>query len=681
MSRMQRTLLPAFLLCLSVCTAAPAEEGQLRVTADSITREQTGDILRAVGDVRMDWQGYSLLADKVEYAGTDQTAQASGLVRLLQGDDELTGDNLKLRLDTRQGEMTNGRLRTREGNLRVKGSLLEKRGDDEYRMERGSFTTCDADPPAWKFTASDLDVVLEGFATGRNVVFSVGEIPVFYTPYILFPVKRERQTGFLFPRLGSSTKKGFFFDLPYYWAISPSAEATIDLDIQSRRGMGLGVDASWLGRQGSHGAFNAYSIYDTNLGRDRSQIGATVKEAVTGTTDFNADILLSTDRSFFRDFAEASGDYNRQALDSSVSLANRWDSWYLAGEARILNDLDSLENQKTLQRLPEITLTGTGQRLAALPLYAGFGGRLTNFYRREGVRGQRLVVQPTLAYYADLPDGLALGGWGGYQQRLYNASDGAGDGGKGTGLALAGAAASSSFTRIYEPGGREMVRLRHLLEPAIVYSFVQDKNQGNLPFFDYDDRVIGQSLLNWSLTSVLTGRFAPAGTLEYRDLLMVRLSQGYQISGGRRDLLNGADAGRPLTDIRLEARAEPLRSLSIETDSRFSPYHAEVTNSTLSATLHDLQGNETGIAYSRISGSLDYLEGKLSLNLVKPVVLQYTGRYSFDRRDFLEEFYAIEYRHQCWSVNLSYRDRRDNKEFLVNFSLAGIGGLGKVKLF
>ncbi len=681
MSGVQRLLLPAILLCLSVSAAAGAEEGGVRITADSITREQEGDTLRATGDVRIDWQGYSLLADKVEYAGLEQTARAAGSVRLLQGDDELTGDSLKIRIDTRQGEMTNGRLRTRQGNLRVKGTLLEKRGDAEYRMERGSFTTCDADPPAWKFTASDLDVVLEGFGTGRNVVFSVGEIPLFYTPYIIFPMKRERQSGLLFPRLGSSTKKGFFFDLPYYWAISPSSEATIDLDIQSRRGAGLGLDASWLGKQGSHGAINSYGIYDTNLDRVRSQIGARVKETVTGTTDFNTDIMLSTDRSFFRDYAEASGDYNRQALDSSVSMASRWDSWYLSGETRILNDLDGADNQQTLQRLPEITLSGTGQRLGNLPLYAAFNGRLTNFYRRAGARGQRFIMQPTLAYNADLADGLTLTGWGGYQQRLYNASDGAGEGGKGTGLALAGARASSSFTRIYETNGKEMVRLRHLLEPAIGYSFIEDTNQGKLPFFDYDDRIVGQSLLNWSLTTALTGRFESPGIPEYRELMMIRLSQGYQLSGGRRDLLHGADAGRPLTDIRLEARVEPLRSLSIETDSRFSPYHAEVTTSALGAILHDLQGNEAGIAYRRISGTLDYLEAKFSLNLVKPLVFQYTGRYSFDRKDFLEEFYSIEYRHQCWSVNFSYRDRPDNKEFLVNFSLAGIGGLGKVKLF
>ncbi|MBT0663186.1 LPS assembly protein LptD [Geobacter pelophilus] len=679
--RVVPSIIGALVIAVLTGTASAESNGLVKITADSIVQERSGETLNASGDVTVKWQDYTLFADRVEYVDQGKAATASGKVKLLRNDDTLTADSLKIGLDSRRGVATNSTLRTTEGNLRVKGALIEKVGDDQYRMEKGSFTTCDADPPSWKFSADDLDLTMEGVATGSNVVFSVADIPVFYTPYVLFPVKRERQTGFLFPRLGSSTKKGFFADIPFYWVLSTSAEVLFDLDIQLKRGVGTGVQGAWLGKNDSHGDINAYTIYDTTLSRERANVGAGIKEVITTDSDFNVDLNLATDRSFFRDFSEASGDYNRQALDSSISLTKRWHNWYLAGETRIVNDLDSTENQRTLQRLPELTLAGIGQRLGTLPLYAGIDSRFTNFYRREGVTGQRFTVQPLVSYYADLSEGLSLSGWGGYQQRLYQATGGQGEGARETGLAVAGARGSASFSGLFDVPGTNLKRIRHTITPALDYSFIQEKGQGDLPFFDYDDRVVGQNLVSWSLSNSVTGRFETLAGAEYSELFNFRLSQGYQLSGGRRDLLDPADEQRRFTDIRLEAVARPLKMLAIETDSRFSTYHAEVTGSAISAALNDGKGNEAGIGYRRIAGALDYLEGKLSVNLFTPFVFQYTGRYSFDRRDFLEKFFALEYRHQCWSITASYRDRPDNREFLVNFSLAGIGGLGKVKVF
>ena len=678
-----RCLIAFLLFCggLPAVGCAAEEMEAVSITADSVVHESVNETIKANGNVRIDWQGYSLLADEVDYGEKDDIARASGRVRLLKGDDVLSCDSLRLNLATQQGEAENGRLRTKDGNLRIKGGQFEKYGPEQYRLKRGSFTTCDGEPPSWEFTASDLDVTLEGYATGRNAVFSVAGLPLFYTPYILFPVKRERQSGFLFPRFGSSTKKGILLDVPYYWAISPSIETTVDLDLQTKRGAGLGVDSAYLERGGSHGALKLYSIYDTNLQRERATVNTTIKHIATPTVEFNADLSAATDRTFFKDYGEASGDYNRQLLDSSLSLTKRADDWYLAGEARILNDLEGPANEFTLQRLPELTLIGTGRRLGSLPLYAGIESRFTNFFRREGLNGERFLLQPTLTWYADLPEGLALSAWGGYQERLYQAYGGPGDGTQGVGLALAGAGGKATFARLYDTGPGELTRLRHVIEPGLAYSFVEEKDQGRAPFFDFDDRPVGQSLLTWSVASSLTGRFEPASSVEYREILSLKLSQGYQLRGGRRDLLNGADSGRPLTDVRLEAKARPLRALTIEADTRFSPYRAEVTTAAVSADLHDEQGNSATFGYRRIADTVNYLEGKLSVNLVKPFVFNYTSRYSIDGRDFLESYYALEYRHQCWSITFTYRDRPDNREFVLSFNLAGIGNIGKVKTF
>jgi LPS-assembly protein len=669
------------LLFVLLPLVAAAADNEVRITSDSLVHEKAASIIRAAGDVRIDWGDYTLLGDRASYDYSESMARASGTVKLLRPDDQLDCDDIWIYLPNSQGTAVNARLRTKEGNLRVNGALLVKQGETEYHLERGNFTTCDAEPPSWKFTATDLDVTVEGFATGRDAVFSIADIPVFYTPYIIFPAKRERQTGFLFPSFGNSTKKGVFANIPFYWAISPSAEATFELDLQSRRGVGLAVDSAWLRSSGSHGKVLLNTVYDTDSSRERARLNASVKEVLTPFADANADISLVSDRSFYRDYGEASGVYNRQSLDSSVSLTRRWDEWYMAAEARFLNGIDETSDKNALQRLPELTLTAPGSRLGSLPFYAALASRATNFSQRNGSSGQRLIFQPTLSWNAALADGLAFSAWGGYQQRLYEAQSGPSQDSRGIGLLMAGARASAGLAKVYSLALGDLVGLRHLLEPALEYSYVESRGQGQLPFFDYDDRVIGGSMLSWMLTSRLTGRFESVGSPEYRELLKVRLSQGYQLDGGRRDLLNPADEGRRFTDIRLEVVAELFKSLSIDVDSRFSVYRPEVTTAAVTADLHDSQGNSAGIGFRRIEGTVDYLAGNLALSLVKPFVFNYSGRYSFDKSGFLESYYALEYRHQCWSIALSYRDRPDNREYLVSFNLAGIGNIGKVKPF
>ena len=52
-------------------------------------------------------------------------------------------------------------------------------------------------------------------------------VPIFYWPYIRFPLTEERLTGFLFPSIGVSNKTGTDLRVPFYWNIAPSMDMTI----------------------------------------------------------------------------------------------------------------------------------------------------------------------------------------------------------------------------------------------------------------------------------------------------------------------------------------------------------------------------------------------------------------------------------------------------------------------
>jgi LPS-assembly protein len=676
-------------LTFSCSLAVFGEEGTqasgVTIKADNLSYDKESDSYRASGNVLLFWDAVTLSADRAYLGNAGNEAAAEGSVRMVRGGDVLHSDRIRVNLLTERGEVINADLFSQKSNFHLRGTKITKIGEDEYRLEHGSFTSCDGDHPSWKFTASDLDVTLEDIARGRNAVFYIKDVPVFYTPYILFPVKRERQSGFLFPRIGSSTQKGLNLDIPYYWAISPSQEATFDLDLQSRRGAGTGVEYNYLRPRGSLGTVKGYYIYDTSQDRGRANLVTQQQEWLSPTFNLKSDVNLVTDHNFFQDLSQASGEYNRQILDSSVSLTKNWQSYSLTNEVRYADDLYVTSNRGTLQKLPRISFTALRREVPGVPvpLYLALDSSFVNFYHQDGIRGQRVDIHPFVTLYLPLPAELKFSAWGGYRQRFYNAYSGdPGSGTSGMGLADAGAKLTNSLTRVYEAHWGGLSKIQHTLVPEVGFNFVQQKNQDNLPFFDYDDRVVGQSMATWALASHLTGKFQQGDALPtYRDLLYLRISQGYQISGTRRDLLTLVDDGNAFTDVRVEANFAPIKELSLVTDSRYNPYQASFSTIYAGLDLNDSKGDSTTFAYRFSRDHVEYLEGKVGLGLVKPFVFNYTGRYSFDKGGFLETNYALEYRHQCWSVILNYYERQLDRAFMVNFTLAGVGPVGKVKAF
>jgi LPS-assembly protein len=664
----------AQLLFLPALTQA-ASDGAVSLKADSLTIDVPTESYRARGEVRVVRDGMSLLADSVIYRRLTADLLAEGNIFVEQAGDTLKGDRLSLNLESQQGELLNGELFVKKSNFRLRAKRVEKTSEVDYHMERGSFTTCDGDRPSWHFEARDLQVNLDEFATGRDAVFYVDKIPVLYTPYILFPVLKERQSGLLLPSLGQSSKKGVYYDQPYYWAPTPSQDVTFNLDLESSRGAGVGVDYRYLRKGGSEGSLQGFGIYDTKAEMFRGELNERHLELLTPATTLASDIHLVADRNYFRDYSENTGDYNRQLLSSKVSFDHRWERFGLSGEVDYLEDLVSPNNNATLQRLPALGFTAAGSKLG--PGFFSMNTSLIDFYRVEGVTGQRLDLHPRYSLYGKPAGVLDLSLYGGYQQRLYNAYGGdAASGVRGAGNLDAGSTLSLPLERVY--GGR----LRHLLVPSLEYGYVQSKRDDRLPFFDFDDRVLGQSVLSWALTSVLTAKLPQGdGAPEYRDLLYLRLSQGYQFSGERRDLLTLVDPGHRLTDLMLESKVAPAKNLTVALDGRYNTVDNNVSTANIALEYKGEGTNLAALGYRYSRNEVDYLEGRFAFPINSQFSATLLGRYSIDKGGFLESRYALEYKRQCWGIIAAYSDRPDNKSFTVNFTLAGIGGLVPIRAF
>ena len=61
-------------------------------------------------------------------------------------------------------------------------------------------------------------VKVGGYATAQNTTVEILGVPVVWLPWLIFPVKTERETGVLFPHFGLRGDAGLGAGLPLFWA-------------------------------------------------------------------------------------------------------------------------------------------------------------------------------------------------------------------------------------------------------------------------------------------------------------------------------------------------------------------------------------------------------------------------------------------------------------------------------
>ena len=122
-------------------------------------------------------------------------------------------------------------------------------------LKDASFSTCSPANTAWTLTAKKLALnptTERGVA--KHTTLRIRDIPIFYAPYLSFPISNKRQSGFLTPTFGFSNITGYDFSLPYYWNIAPNYDATIVPHAYSLRGLMMGGEFRYL-IPGSNGLF------------------------------------------------------------------------------------------------------------------------------------------------------------------------------------------------------------------------------------------------------------------------------------------------------------------------------------------------------------------------------------------------------------------------------------------
>jgi lipopolysaccharide export system protein LptA len=323
-------------------------------TLEAASQEQIGDELVAEGNVYLAYGSMRLQADRVTFNRKTNVVGAEGNVVLFEGPQKIAGDFLEMNLKDGTGNVY-GAVAFDEPTYLFVGDRVKMLSRERFILYKGFYTTCNQPTPYWGIRSSRAKVKLEGYARFRNLRLTARGAPVFYLPYWVWPIKRDRTSGFLIPEPNYSEVKGFSIRNQFYWVLGRSTDATITYDYFEHFGQGGGLELRFLTGPRSRGLFDGYIFEDADTGHHRHFARLEYNAQPWGGR-FHVEGELASNLSYYRNFEYFLDTISTRRLTSRMFYSRTWKTYSLNAlaerEANFLSDDDAM----VLLRLPELSL-------------------------------------------------------------------------------------------------------------------------------------------------------------------------------------------------------------------------------------------------------------------------------------------------------------------------------------
>jgi LPS-assembly protein len=584
----------------------------------------------------------------IRYRQHEADITATGNVRVLRDTTLTTGTDLRYDLDRHAGSIEDAEFFLPEGGY-VDASHADLFTRATMRLQNVTYSACNCDKPAWYIKSPQVDIDFnENEGVARNGVLYFKRVPILAAPYLTFPVKKERKSGFLMPTYGTTSRSGLEFSLPYYFNLARNYDMTLTPRYYAKRGTQLGGEFRYLG-QSATGTLNS-----TYLGRDdqtrqsrwmvNSQHRQTFGQGMFVDWNFNR----VSDDNYYRDFTTNLGfnEASRVHLDQRgrVGWGNTyWQTAATVHKYQTLQDPAAPINPP-FHKEPELTLLGQHYNFHNMDVR--LDTKATRFIRPRargmqviGPEGERLQAYPSVAYP------IVRSGWYiipkvGVHHTQYQGTKTFGDPlrlGNSTlyrrnqvrTIPIGSVDAGMTFERAGTLFGRSATQT---LEPRLYYLNVPYRNQSRLPVYD---------------TAIADFSFAQA----FQENLY---------SGGWDRIANANQLTAAVTSRWLDANSG-FERLSLSLGQRFYFAHQRV-----------------GVPYEALRDSRrsDFLVGAsaaLTDTLNTELAAQYDPQQSEPRRAMVSLRWSPQ---RLTTISLAYRYQRDP----VRNSIYGVNGQNQVSL-
>ena len=694
------------------CNGSGPNAGQ-QIFGDDLVYNLSTRVFEATGNVLLVTPTSRLAAERVVY----NTATGLGSFYTASGSASL-GE---------RGVQDRSMFGTLEPDIMFYGDLIEKIGEDKYRITNGSFTTCVQPTPRWDIVTGTATIQLEDYAMLRNAVIRVKDVPVFYLPIMYYPIQSDdRATGFLLPTYGNSTVRGSSFSNAFFWAINRSQDLTLMHDWYTNTGQGFGSEYRYMLAPGAEGYVRAYRV-DQKASEVESG-GGTVALPEETSYEVRGGLAQSLPGGFR---ARANVDYftslasqqlyntdiyysSRSQRTISGSLTGVWGGVSLTGQFQRAEYFQSQTQSTVNGYAPSVRADLSSKRLGTLPVYFSTVGEVANYVyiaRNGAVEDDlsvwRVDVQPNIRAALTQWPFLSVNAQLGFRNTTYNES--LDDSGVQVPVGVARSyfdmraeVIGPSFSRVFTPNNALADRLKHVIEPTFnVHRVSNFDNQERIPRVGgaYDFVVAGSTRLQYGLANRILVRKAAAGAdpnsaaSAPREFLTVTVNQSYY-----------TDEAARLVDVSYQgnsAAQEPTHFSPIAVAVRTAPTQLSTASVRMEFDQQDFTLRTIGA-----SGSTNYRSAQVNVGWTRTAYENSNtqsalnasstfnfnngrsgGTYALDwdisRGYLIQQRWIGFYNAQCCGITFEYQQFKfppqsfagvpQDRRFNIGFTLAGIG--------
>ncbi len=635
----KRILLIIFLFTVhfSLFTPFCFATDETTITSETLEYVESISTYIAKGSVKLTSEDKVIESDEMTYNVQTSDVIATGNVRYDDAETVFTASKMELNLERKTGRLYDAEILFKTDNYHVSGKEIEKKGENHYFAPKATFSTCDAPVPAWSFKGNDVDLLVEERLKAKHVSFFIKDVPALYAPFFVLPFQTERKTGFLMPVIDYSSSRGIHLNIPFFWAISENKDATVILDMYTKRGIGEGLEYRYIEPSGTKGNWWLYHIKDTELSKDFFEVRSLHDQrSIEGVGGFLS-INYVTEKDFYREFSPYLDVRIRRFLESTgeISFPLENSRMYLLSQYWV--DLKE-EIRPPPQRLPEAGYVLNPAK--AGPFWVSGMATISNFWRDEDVFGQRLDIYPRILY--KLGNEIVLTQALGFRETAYFLHRGEDNFLHREAIEYS-AVASTSLLKRYDS-------VTHVIEPSIGYTLITDSE--SLPLFDSTELFKKTSTIELSLIN----RFFNKG----REFLVLRASQAFDSNLG----------DRPFLPFRLEVGIKRPFSLRLDTAYNVHEGKLESINSDLRFKIPN-GAIWAGQRYDRLEDVIFYRAG-FEITPYKPWYVRGNIWYDAEEKEVRDIAIDLRYSSQCWGVNMGFIKRPHDFTFSVMFDLKGI---------
>jgi LPS-assembly protein len=675
-----------------VVPAAAEAPGTIHWSGCRMTVAANGDT-ELTGDVAVSVDGKEMHCDHLSYLASTQELKMSGTVRLEDAEVRITGETGDY--SNSGSQLSHAQFEMLQHPGRGEAEAISTVQPNVYELKNVTYTTCPKGIADWELRARSITLdtnTLRGVGHHTVVVFK--DVPILYLPWISFPLSSARQSGFLYPTLGSSSQSGAIFSIPWYWNIAPNQDLTATPTVYTRRGVDLGAEYRLLEKHGQGTLRINYLPSDNQLANaNRSWQRLDAIDEIGGQWRVRVNAQNVSDTHYFEDFGNGPLASSTVFLPRDLSLTRRDDVWQLGAQVLAFQTLDSQlivtdPTDRPYWQLPRLTAIGHWQGTAGLT--SDLQSELIDFQRDIGTTGWRGWVQPGVGYNYVRP-GFYLRPHAAWNLTAYDLDHApTADATPNRNLPIL---TLDSAVQLERSAGADDAR-RVTLEPRIKYVYIPYRDQNELPVFDTDvpdpnyvslfrdNRYVGLDRIGDAneVTMGVTTRMLQASTGQ--QFLSATIGQTVHFTAPRVTLPDETPDTSKRSDLIADINLTAYRHWNLHYDLAWNPELSQTERSNLSLQYLRSGTQVINLGYRYTRGSVDQVDASSAWPVGRHWDLYGRSVYSFLDHRSVENFAGFQYHESCWGVRFVVRDsiinRTGSREtgWYLQLELRGLSNVG-----